>query len=1138
MENILEIPFNCVFGFDASLEFNFGYRANRVAIPYSVRLCADLTEGDIVPVSAALERDDDVPCSMHIKLVSPEVPFVPYADAENYLEALLVFWAAPDTFIESGSARYLLTVTDEAGQQHETSIQLQITGTDPVISVQTRTSEPDVDSKETSIEFEPGKSFAEETVIIKNHTYGGAPLLIHVVVSDGAGGVFSLGLNSEQVDECISKKVASGRSFSFTARFKLLPEITMLGAYYGCALIKFALALPKEGFLGHDTELHQFYDHVLSFQACMIANESASHEVIPCPSLSAHEDEDLTGHDSFCSQEDEHPEEVCLGYALGLRSGNEPESCGKNDGCYEPQEGDGDLEISSQLQKEGDGGCDLIPHISEPMSSLPVLIDERVLEPMPENLENLPYMVCNVSIDQPPTWIQSGRHARDGSEYDGEAQESVEEHSDLDRLCSAEKPQLVEEVSKPAMTTKDGREANNLEEWNKQATNSEKHVREALSSFHHNSAHEEIPTDLNQPAGMQVGSRVELETDVEPGEIVEGASVPPGGPGRSSTASERVRDIVEYLRACESDSTPSEHEDTSDLKPTSRNNESGNESILKPKEGPFESAATSSDARTSSVAPVTTGHPEESIASSGKYSPGALPEDERRVARKFFNPKTNFTPKVSLGENSQSISENAGGKPVESYDSVQDLVADDSRIGKSIRKVFKKDFKPKLKMPPWIRDGGIRIPADSGTIRLPILSASPSMIEVSVSVKSLSRQRNPATVNPNFFVLNTNQTTKISISRTSAAEGKLLLIMQCSPAKGPRLRRTYEVPLFIEQSFVHVPAAQGFAVDRPALTFYNPDESSQNCRVRVLNGTSTPTQYKLWIGNARKGQRAAFKVQSTKRGFIEPQECVGIQVAYRGSKDVEYHRDKLYIKVGDSMDILPLFGYTGYSDVRFSVTLHGRIRARNYGTRYGFVALSGPEVDSPENELIKTVLGPEQACEFEPPYGTGTLIYTGDEIARSRMCYAHELMKPPTESRGSPDVECMFAGEFEGEEQAQCDEQLVWDKDTKHSLHYAGRLLDSNVKRYGFDVDTERIVLLPDAGRGQDSKWHASVDESGIVHIENYDSKEELSFAVQGAEPRFGTVPALGDAVVAAFAENICIKARGRTLELEIPKAS
>lgn len=456
--------------------------------------------------------------------------------------------------------------------------------------------------------------------------------------------------------------------------------------------------------------------------------------------------------------------------------------------------------------------------------------------------------------------------------------------------------------------------------------------------------------------------------------------------------------------------------------------------------------------------------------------------------------------------------------------------------------------RPKLKMPRNIREGGVVMNPNQGYVELPVLNASAEVVEVSVTVESM-RERDhdqgsdvSTTVTPNYVVIGASEQARLTMMRTSSAPAESFIVLRAATMGLNAMRMNYRIPVHIAKSVMRVEACSEFAVDRPTMSFYNPSRKSREWQVRLRNGTAQPAPYRVWIGEGCGNLHSsngdpAFQVIGPTSGIVKSEEYATIRVCYEGKDAVQHFHGRLNVLVGEQTDFMPLFGYSGASDVRLCTNELGYVCARNVGNRFGFIVITGPESNASQNSNVKAVLAPGEEREFVAPYGSGSVIYTGDEIARSRERRAEELRcLGEDDSHGSDDSCELFRGEFEGED-AACDvEGLDWWAEDKFSMFYSGRLLDHNTKRYVFSLKDGETALLVQTDSPSRHGWTASVTD-GFVHIENLEAEQEIYFETDGAEPKYGVIAPLGNAMLAAFRENVEIRALGRieTLHVELP---
>lgn len=454
--------------------------------------------------------------------------------------------------------------------------------------------------------------------------------------------------------------------------------------------------------------------------------------------------------------------------------------------------------------------------------------------------------------------------------------------------------------------------------------------------------------------------------------------------------------------------------------------------------------------------------------------------------------------------------------------------------------------RPKLKMPRRIREKGVVMNASQGSLELPLMNASAEVVELSVTVENVGDNGDEigTMVTPNYLVIGAGEKARLTMVRTSSLGGENLVVLRAATMGTHPARVNYRVPAHVAESVMRVEASTEFSVDRPTMSFYNPGEKTREWCVRLRNGTDRATRYRMWIGEGcgtlhKSNGEPAFKIIGPATGIIQPERFASLRVAFNGGDVVQHFHGRLNLHVGEQRDFMPLFGYSGASDVRLFPTELGYVCARNNGTRSGFIVITGPEINAADCVSVKAVLAPGEEREFVAPYGTGSVIYVGDEIARSRQRRAEELRHVSQEDTndGEEDSSRLFGGDFDGEDTANDTEGFDWWAEDKFSLFYSGRLLDHNTKRYVFNLnDSERPMFVATTSTSQ-SGWTATVNE-GFVHIENLEVAKEVSFEVDGAEPRCGVIAPLGDAMLAAFRESVEIRGLGRTetLHVDLPK--
>lgn len=448
-----------------------------------------------------------------------------------------------------------------------------------------------------------------------------------------------------------------------------------------------------------------------------------------------------------------------------------------------------------------------------------------------------------------------------------------------------------------------------------------------------------------------------------------------------------------------------------------------------------------------------------------------------------------------------------------------------------------RDARPKLRLPRKIQKNGVLLVAGAGSVLFPLCSGTKSEMEVEIQVKPAEDSNVCVKAEPSFLVLHSGQRAEVVFSRYSASEGKMNVFLVCRSLKHPEDVTSYRVPLTVE-SASRISSSKRFSIDRPTLTFYNPDEASREKRFRVFNGTSRREAVQIWIGPREEGEDkdnlgSAFKLLSPAMGFLEPQTSLNVDVFFNGGEETEYHYEDLNIKMGHQVETVRMFGYNGGSEIQMEFTEDKVLRARNVGCRYGFVLITGPEHESEDAFAEKAVLAPGEELEFEMPYGSGSLIYTGDEISRIRFCTA--LIVDPTRCTDHVEQKKLFSDWFQGQERATAAENLHFTTEKKYTLHYASRMFYLGLQQFSFDVDHERVLPTTASERNREQNWRASMDRDGFVHISNNDPVESLAYEMEGADPKRGVIPPLGDARNAPYRERVTVRSRGVTLELIVP---
>lgn len=466
--------------------------------------------------------------------------------------------------------------------------------------------------------------------------------------------------------------------------------------------------------------------------------------------------------------------------------------------------------------------------------------------------------------------------------------------------------------------------------------------------------------------------------------------------------------------------------------------------------------------------------------------------------------------------------------------------------------------RPKLKMPQRVREGGVVMNANQGTVELPLLNASPELVEVSVCVEPHQHGNITTCVTPIYLVIGPGEKAHLTMVRTTSEASESLVVLRAATMGSRPGRATYRVPAHIAQSIMRAEQSTKFSVDRPTMSFYNPCTlATREWSVRLRNGTANEELYEVWISEGcgtlhDPHGNPAFQLVSPSHGIVQPDSFTTIRVSFDGSgqafserhdevisqNNTGHFHGRLNVKIGAQCDFIPLFGFTGGSDIRLRATELGYVCAKNSGDRYGFIVITGPEADAVNNKSEKAVLAPGEEREFVAPYGTGSVVYTGDEIARSRQRRAEKLRRLDDAIEPLDDSNGLCGGEFDGEDSAHEVEVLDWSAEDKFSMFYSGRLLDHNMKRYVFDVNDGDGMGFVETNRASQCGWTVTV-EGGYLHLENLEVEKEICFEAEGAEPSCGVIAPLGDAMLAAFRESVDIRAQGRVenIHINLPSA-
>lgn len=1014
--------------------------------------------------------------------------------------------------MDEGHDTFVLTVTDYDGVDYETKVQIHLTKTEPLIAVETDDEPADVSRTETTIEFLRSKSSSEKKITVWNKTAGDAPLLLNVVMDDCAAGAFSLQQHPAEQTPCIPMFIPAGESCSFTARFQLTPDIEGEPEYYGTGLVKFATILPSSVSPDDDAELYHAYDHVLNFVGYSTATE---HPQQLEQRLSSPRYDNLQEH-HFCQPEAEmHPNQCCPVEDFGAYRPSEISLTRSADHSI--------LDSVRESMRKGDrisipklGPTHVLreDEVCVRAELLPILASPGAVQVLPEGVSEKPDDYCQMFLHQAPKWTPGQdlpqnqvtgvtRCEKQGAERRTNTEHLTSSHDGLHELPPIENLNVSGDgAGKPAQSEAKAVESDQIE----------RHLDSEIIANGQVDG-DRLPTIAAEAKTVPAVSSDESKPALESHAKRAPESKMP--PNTNALAREGHERRVSQAQSPGTSHPPDKgHADNSGAKP--------NRSPLERTKLPDRLCVRNRASAVPSVRNRTSAVPRNNILSPSASSTGTerTVKFHRQSGTLFENEAQESEGVKSPGQDTVALSHRSFGTTQSAGDRLPNVL-----------KRLVKSRKPKIKMPRSVRENGVRIRSNSGSAILPLFNATSSPITVTFELKKYPSSKTAAIISQNMLVLEPQQRTKVVITRLSAKQGHMRIIIASYLRGAVKLSTVYHVPLYLEACRNRLPAATGFAVDRPTITFYNSNSQYQTCSLRVLNGTYGSVPFKVWIGGEKtsdKDKAAVFQIISHTKGTVEGRKSITVQVRFNSSHPVQHYRRMLYISMANNTDKIPIFAYTGSSSVRLSLLEGGMFRAENLGVRSGFVVLSGPEVHSEDNVTEKIVLKPNEKKDLISPYGSGTIMYTGDEIARSRFCRAVRLSPDARNEVGDEMV--LFLGDFKGEEGARTTEGLHWPRDTRHSLHYAGRLLGNSIRRYRYDPDQGHIIA--DRRSTDDVGWQASVDANGYVHIQNYDRENKLKFSCKGAEPSSGLIPPLGDAKLAAFVEQVQILARGTRVDL------
>lgn len=459
---------------------------------------------------------------------------------------------------------------------------------------------------------------------------------------------------------------------------------------------------------------------------------------------------------------------------------------------------------------------------------------------------------------------------------------------------------------------------------------------------------------------------------------------------------------------------------------------------------------------------------------------------------------------------------------------------------------------PKLRMPRSVRKRGMRIDGSSSQTALPLMNACKEPLEVRVALGN-RRESDLITVSSNLLVIEPNSRGDVVVSRNTTAGGEQVVRVVCSFVNCTSVSTVYEVPLRVDASKRRIMPPSGIVLDRPTLSFYNLAEGDRTCQLRILNAFPNSVDFKATIRKveyfaskcdppdaAGKGEDCAnsgvdakepFSVLPRERIRMEENSILALDVRFNFSESrrAGHYTAVLDLCFNDQHDEVPIFGYCGKSDIRLKQDGDGLLHLRNTGRRCGFVLYQKGRRFEHDTALSSTgrVLAPGEHVQMQVSQEAEGVIFIGDEIVRSRLRQAVQLGL--VEGKGTDGYQ-QFIIDFEGQDKAVTEEHLTWNV-CPHSMHYAGRQFDIAVRVLKVDKDSGNWIVAKDASE-MDGGWDARMADNGFVQIENYDVCNGLHFEAHGAEPKWGTLPALGDATLASYSERVQVTAKGRTIVL------
>lgn len=1239
-EIVHEVEFGLHYGFEEAVEVELGCRAMRVPLPYAINVRVVETDGEICPASAKLETNPDCPNSMLLSVISGSVNFE--SDWEGgYDDVVLTFWAAPDTFALQNTASLLLTVTDVDGTVHETTLELNAEGTEPMIAVERPRLQSRNNRQDTHIMFDKGEGTEEEFVTVWNESKHDAPLLINVVVTDSGRGVFSIGRDSDDRCECIPTTIPGCSAVSFVVRFDRSQVQTTRNFYHGTILIKLGCIFPQGVHRWKNRDFNLAFDHVLSLQA---KGSGGLCEEVSTPDTTIDlESQTLSDSGTYPSSEDTPIEP-----ASQTRSPTAPRPISMSSSQLEDNVPDETLQ--ADINSHPDDGHEIFSVSSEAgtdvvdFEPLDVVVSACGLEAVPEGIDQGPLYEGVFSLLEPVEWVlcetSEGGSEEIDVQYDYSSTTgnrgsmvsavSVEDIRALGRNATSDtctpltKPTQVE--GSPRISSLASRKGLQIASpWvqmagmNVEQNYGEPEKRAQMGRGACNRKHfglkaaykgnvvsgnkkidsvvlpqiavpvletEQFSPCLNRPATSQLPKTTPFGKLVGYADERTGSGVSEITPfgkligyshdtkhldSQRSVRKLDFRDGGDYpdVEVCDRVSTLRKNGSTRVL---NRAGAGVFTALLGPPAEEVDGMGTDLVHDHANVTKSKSVLSHERMAARRTRS-SRNTDSETSSSRKSFrggNKSVSAVPLVPQDDISYQVtrSKQASGKPPLGPGSKGSPTTDigllsipDERTSHGPRRNqaslsssssaltitggtslsaapdISRDARPKLRLPRKIQRNGVLLVAGAGSVLFPLCSGTKSEMEVEIQIKPAEDSNVCVKADPSFLVLHSGQRAEVVFSRYSGSEGRMNVFLVCRSLKHPEDVTSYRVPLTVEGSS-KASSSERFSIDRPTLTFYNPDEASRKKRIRVFNGTSRPEAVQIWIGPRDKGEDqdgwgSVFKLLSPSVGFLEPQTSLNVDVLFNGGEGAEYHYDDLNIKMGSQVEAMRMFGYSGGSEIQMEFTEDKILRARNVGERHGFVLITGPEHESEDVFAEKAVLAPGEELEFEMPYGSGSLIYTGDEISRIRFCAA--LIVDPTRCTDHEEQKKLFSDWFQGQERASAAENLHFTTEQKYTLHYASRMFYVGLRQFSFDVNDERVVPTTASERNRGQNWRASIDHDGFVHISNNDPVESLAYEMDGADPERGVIPPLGDARNSSYRERVTVRSRGVTLELIVP---